>query len=263
MYHKKIHETGIIVDPETGHFFYDHEFQPLKLNFELLFVRHGETYGNCGQSTSDGRIDEQLVMQGIKNKNYRIFQGNVDTAINQLTQTGQQQAEDAAMLLRRNYLANGWIPDIIYHSPLQRARETGMPFVQQHYLQKKYFPLQDIREMSFGSWENRRICDFKPDAPCHSLYRNQNALIKDMENHCRAENFYDVLSRAYFVLSGLNHIHPGKHIILFSHSMFGAACCILTGHGKKIENGNYLVFDGKRSNGDYYIMPHATPYLIR
>ena len=35
--------------------------------------------------------------------------------------------------------------------------------------------------MSFGEWENKRVCDFNDEHPCHSFYRNQNALIKDFE----------------------------------------------------------------------------------
>jgi len=264
MYNAQIHNIGIVLHPETGHLFYHPGFQPLALNFELIFIRHGETFGNCGQSTSDGKIDNNLVLSGIKNKNYRVFQGNVDTEINQLTQKGQQQAQEAAKMLERGYLATGWIPDVIYHSPLRRARETGMPFVKQYRFEKIYYPLDGICEMSFGNWENKRICDFKPDAPCHLLYCQQNALVKDMKNDYlpESENFYDVLTRAYYTLSELNQKHQGARIIFFSHSMFGAACCILTGHGQQIENDKYLAFDGRRSNSEYYTMPHAVPFLL-
>jgi hypothetical protein len=44
--------------------------------------------------------------------------------------------------------------------------------------------------------------------------------------------------------------------------MFGAACLMLLGRGQKIENGNYLAFDGKKKDGSYYTLPHATPVYL-
>ena len=57
-------------------------------------------------------------------------------------------------------------------------------------------------------------------------------------------------------------LYAKKKILIFSHSMWGAACCILLGHGKKVEHGNYLAFDGKHKNGTPYSLVHATPFLL-
>ena len=83
---------GLYVDPDTGHLFYTNEFKPLNLNFELIFIRHGETFGNCGQCLPTGEIDRDMVEKGIKNRDKRIYQGNVDGEINQLTEYGKLQA---------------------------------------------------------------------------------------------------------------------------------------------------------------------------
>ncbi len=263
-HHKTLQSLGIVLNVKTGHIFYEKNFKPLKLNFELVFVRHGETFGNCGQSTAEGKIAFSLVKSATKNMDQRIFQGNVDTEINQLTDLGKLQAEEAATKLEDELLKNNWVPDIILHSPLLRAKDTGLPFVTRNNFQDIYISHHGIREMSFGSWDNRRVCDLDPADLCHSFYKSQNALIKSINNDSRepGESFCDLLQRAHCILMELNEKYPNKKIIMFSHSMFGAACCILLGKGKKIENGEHLAFDGKDANGEYYTMPHATPFLL-
>ena len=125
----------------------------------------------------------------------------------------------------------------------------------------------DIKEMSFGSWENRRVCDFTSEDPCHSFYLDQNALVKKSGPNVSGieqepENFCEALIRAHRVLMDLNQKYGGKNIVMYSHSMFGAALGILLGKGQKIENGEYLAFDGKRRDGSPYTIPHAEPVLF-
>ena len=258
-HHKNLQKLGIVLNVKTGHLFYSKNFEPLKLNFELVFIRHGETYGNCGQSTPEGVVDHDLVKTGQKNPEQRIFQGEVDTEINQLTALGKLQAEEAAFKLEETLLSNNWLPDIILYSPLTRAKDTAQPFITRNNFHGISLVHHGIKEMSFGQWDNRRVCDFRPTDTCHLFYRDQNALVKSLP---QGESFCDVLERAYRTLLGLNASHPNTKIIMFSHSMFGAACCILLGKGQQIEKGEYLAFDGKRSNGMSYTMPHATPFHL-
>lgn len=262
-----LRNIGIRVDPYSGNIFYTLNFEPMHLDFELVFVRHGETFGNAGFITRDGSIDDNALRLNQKNHENRIFQGNVDTSINQLTDFGKQQAIDAAIQLENELLHQGWIPDIIFHSPLHRAKATGLPFVKRNGLEEKYHELASITEMSFGSLENRRVCDIHPENQAHSFYKKQHALVKcpgeDMHGTWRdAENFCQVLLRAKHTLQALNEQFKNKKVLMFSHSMFGAACCILMGKGNLIENGTYLAFDGKRSDGTSYTMPNATPFLL-
>jgi broad specificity phosphatase PhoE len=263
-HHRFLQSLGIVLNVKTGHLSYIKNFQPLKLNFELVFVRHGETYGNCGQSTAKGKIDLSLVNAMTKNTEKRIFQGDVDTEINQLTDLGRLQAEDAAILLEDELLSHNWVPTIVYYSPLTRAKETGLTFVNRNNFHEIYVACNGIREMSFGTWDNQRVCDMTPTNVCHSFYQNQNSLVRNIDSKTQqpSESFCDVLKRAYTTLLELNEKHQGGKVVMFSHSMFGAACCILLGKGQRIENGNYLAFDGKRSNGEHYTMPHATPFYL-
>lgn len=258
---------GIRVNTHSGNIFYTSNFEPMPLDFELVFVRHGETFGNAGLITQDGSLDDNALRLNKKNHENRVFQGNVDTSINQLTEFGKQQAIDAAIKLENELLHQGWIPDIIFHSPLERARTTGLPFVKRNGFEEKYHALESITEMSFGSLENRRVCDIPSDHQAHSFYKKQHALIKcpgeDVYGTWRdAENFCQVLLRAKHTLQALNEQFKDKKVLMFSHSMFGAACCIMMGKGNLIEQGTYLAFDGKQSNGKSYAMPNATPFLL-
>lgn len=264
---KQLDKLGINVNIETGNIYYSRDFIPLKLNFELIFVRHGETYGNCGQSLQTGEIDNDLVKNGIKNKEKRIYQGDVDARINQLTEHGKQQALYAAEKLNDDFIKNGWIPDVILISPLTRAKDTALPFILNNKFEDKCITYARIKEMSFGLWDNKRICDIHPDDRCHLFYRAQNALVKNngLNNEGiprESECFCDVILRAHSVLMDLNIKFSGKKIIMFSHSMFGAACCILLGMGQKIEDGEYLAFDGQRRDGTYYTIPNALPFPL-
>lgn len=264
---KCLDDIGIQLDIKSGHIFYKKNYKPLSINFDLVFVRHGETYGNCGQSTQAGKIDYQLVEAGVKDHQKRIFQGNVDSEINQLTKFGKEQAKKVSIELEQEFITKGWIPDIIFYSPLSRAKETGLPFVEKNSFEDRYICLPGITEMTFGAWDNRRVRDIDPKDSCHLFYLNQNTVVKnagingDGKEH-PAENFCEVLIRAYTVLQKIEKECAGKKIIMFSHSMFGAACCILLGLGKKIENGEYLAFDGKRKDGSYYTLPNAKPLLL-
>jgi len=266
-YQEELKKIGIKLDVHTGHLFYDRDFKAPSLNFELVFVRHGETYGNCGQGTSNGNVDYNLVNKNLKDVHKRIFQGDVDNDINQLTEYGRQQACNAAKKLKDNLLKNGWKPDIIFSSPLKRARQTALPFITENNFESRFIIHSGIKEMSFGAWDNCRVDCMRENDPCHSFYREQHALVKCSGKNAHglyqeAENFCDVLLRAQNVLKNISIEYHGKKILMFSHSMFGAACCILAGKGQKIESGEYLAFDGKRQDGSFYIMPHAEPFFL-
>lgn len=263
----ELQQLGLDLEIETGHLFYGELTNLPKYEIDLILVRHGETYGNCGQSTATGKIDDRLVKLNIKDRTKRIYQGDVDTEINQLTIVGKQQSIDAAMSLEKLLEVKAWLPDVIFHSPLTRARETGLPFVERNQFHNRYFMHEGIKEMCFGAWNNRRICDMKPDHSCHLFYLNQNALIKESGHNAQglyqeAECFAEVLLRANRVLRELEKDHAGKKILFFSHSMFGMACSILFGQGRLIEGVNCLAFDGTGKGGLVYCLPHAHPVFL-
>lgn len=264
---EELKDLGISVDEKTGHLAYMPSYRPLNLEYQLVFIRHGETFGNCGQVNQDATINTEYVQSNTKDHEKRIFQGCVDQEINQLTKLGKEQAEGLANKLEIELIKKNWIPDAVLASPLKRAQETAVPFLKKFDLENKYEIENNIREMSFGEWDNRRVCDLDKENICHSFYKNQNALVKKTGINGNgiyqiSENFCEVLLRAKDILLKLNDKFKGKKIIMFSHSMFGAACCILAGKGQNYENDSYLAFDGKKSDGTYYTMPHATPFLM-
>src|SRR5437868_10798574 len=166
----QLQALGIVLDINSGNILYAKDFAPLRLNCDIVFVRHGVTFGNCGQSTVNGTINYNAVKSSIKDNEKRIYQGNVDTEINQLSAEGIKQAEEAAHKLQSELLDQGWIPDVILLSPLKRAKDTALPFVKANHFENRCVIHQGIREMSFGSWDNRRVCDISPTNSCHLFY---------------------------------------------------------------------------------------------
>jgi broad specificity phosphatase PhoE len=87
---------------------------------EILLIRHGETEWNAAE----------------------IFRGRADIPLNK---NGVRQAE-----LLAEYLSDKKI-DIIYASPLERARETAEIIAGRHGLEVKSAP--DLIDINFGEWQ--------------------------------------------------------------------------------------------------------------
>ena len=101
----------------------------------LYLIRHGETAGN-----SEGR-----------------FQGIVD---NPLNQSGIKQAQMLGMAFSLSRV------DVLYTSPLLRARQTAQTIAQMHGLQKLE-PLteQGLMELDGGLLEGRRFDELAVEYP--------------------------------------------------------------------------------------------------
>jgi dienelactone hydrolase len=127
--------------------------------------------------------------------------------------------------------------------------------------------------MRFGDWDNMMVKDMPTDSICHLFYLGQNAVVKSSGLYedpasgtsVAGENFVEVLQRTRQMLSSLEAAVTAlpnrpdgkpKQVIIYGHSMAGAALSILTGNGKVVDGTSYLGFDGK------YIMPNATPVKL-
>lgn len=129
--------------------------------------------------------------------------------------------------------------------------------------------------MRFGDWDNAMVKDMPYDSICHLFYLKQNAVVKSsnvyvsptdpLAKEYTAENFLEVLTRMRAVLASLEtrvkDLPPradGKPpvVLLYGHSMAGAALSVLTGNGKQVHGQDFLGFDGE------YIMPNATPVQL-
>merc|ERR1719473_1753283 len=126
--------------------------------------------------------------------------------------------------------------------------------------------------MRFGAWDNVMVKDLEDENICHLFYLAQNAVVKPDAPYVRPsdgrrlepENFVEMATRMQGVLRKLNEkmapIAQAKGsaplVIMYGHSMAGAALQILTGNGKVVDGESYLGFDGK------YILPNAQPVFL-
>jgi len=234
------------VDAAAGTIGYAPDFAAPELPYELWYCRHGKTAGNTEP---------------------RVYQGYVDEPSNALNEVGLGQAEDAADKLE----AAGLEPDLVVLSPLDRAAATGRAFLKRE--SGKGVPVEtwdSTAEMRFGAWDNKMVKDLPKDDICHLFYLSQNAVVKAPGAYknpatgaeIAGESFVEVLVRMKAVLgeitdraAGLDAAKPV--VLLYGHSMAGAALSILTGNGKQVDGETFLGFDGK------YIMPNATPVRLR
>ena len=241
--------VGIALDVAGGQIAYAADFEAKRVQpcFDLVYCRHGKTTGNTEP---------------------RVYQGYVDEPKNALNEVGLAQAQEAADKLDQL----GVTPDLIVLSPLSRAAETGRAWVRRHKeLATKTEIWDDTAEMHFGSWDNVMVKDLADDNICHLFYLAQNAVVKPTEPYLSAdgksysaESFVQVLTRMQGVLRRLNaRMAPlakeqGRRplVVMYGHSMCGAALSILTANGKVVDGQSYLGFDGK------YIMPNATPVYL-
>lgn len=99
---------------------------------ELILVRHGETLHNVAG----------------------IAQGWNDSA---LSDRGNEQVRRLAERLVRHK------PDALFSSPLGRAMSTAEAI--RKVLGLEITILEDLREMSYGGWENRSFLDIRRDEP--------------------------------------------------------------------------------------------------
>ncbi|KAL8424459.1 hypothetical protein Efla_001061 [Eimeria flavescens] len=248
---------------DSGRIRYKSDFKPLDLEVDICYVRHGKTQGNTEP---------------------RVYQGMVDYPENQLNSIGKEQAVAAAEKMEQLVKQHWQQPDAIFSSPLQRAQQTAEPFRQNHR-DLPYRVLRELMEMKFGSWDNQKVADLPADDICHLFYLEQNALVKSHEPHAvdyqtwvhsewlegaktiEGENFLECMQRqrealrkvAAIAREELTKRSPEEkrkpRVVLYGHSMAGAAVSVLLGFGKEDASG-WLGFDG------HYIMPNATPTLL-
>lgn len=246
----KAASLGLQLNIKSGHLSYSGVFVAPKLDFDLIYCRHGKTTGNTEP---------------------RVYQGYVDEPTNALNEIGQRQADEAADKLDELDVLSH--VSLIVMSPLSRAYDTGNAFVKRHEkeLRSKTEVWPTSYEMAFGAWDNVMVKDLPADNICHLFYLAQNAVVKAADPYVppeggqavQSETFVDTCKRMRQLLDDIvTRIGPPVPgaptpvVIIYGHSMAGAALSILTGNGKQVDGETYLGFDGK------YIMPNATPVYL-
>lgn len=249
---------------DSGRIRYKENFKPLDLQVEICYIRHGKTEGNTEP---------------------RVYQGMVDYPENQLNAIGLRQACEAADRMQCFVDEGEWgLPDLMISSPLQRAQQTALPF-RETYPDIAYRVVPEVGEMQFGSWDNMKVAEIPSTSIAHLFYLEQNALVKSNEPHrvdrdkwirpdwlcgqtqIEGENFLECMQRQRRALRKIEAVaqelfqekHPRDsrkpRVVIYGHSMAGAAISVLLGYGKEDSSG-WLGFDGS------YIMPNATPTLL-
>ena len=94
--------------------------------------------------------------------------------------------------------------------------------------ENRYVVHNGIKQMSFGAWENRRICDIDSENVCHLLYLAQNSLVKESGINCHGiyqngECFCEILLKAHKIFVELNQVYPRKKdLTLFTFYVWGS-----------------------------------------
>lgn len=149
-------------------------------NRQILLIRHGRTEWNAAHR----------------------FQGRTDIP---LSDTGRVQAEKLA-----NRLAS-WPIDVVYSSPLLRARQTAEAIAERHG--KETVILDDLVEVNFGPWEGMYLKTLR-----EKDHERLHAWFKDPFFHAPegAENWEEIRVRIERAVASILQKRD-EHIVVVSH----------------------------------------------
>lgn len=157
---------------------------------KLGFVRHGETSANIEQ----------------------VWHGHTDTA---LTDQGLLQAR-----LLGEFFPNYMVPDVIYTSPLQRARKTAESIASKFNL--TVIPDARLMEFSLGEWEG---------IPFNQL-TGESGVFSELEKNPDysppgGESQRMVQARMVEAIEEIAQYHRGNQVVIVAH---GVAIAIALAH---------------------------------
>ena len=161
---------------------------------KVILVRHGETDWNLSR---------------------RIQGGNSDT---QLNQRGRQQAESLALRLKPEKI------QVIYSSPLQRARDTALAIAYYHQLPVEVEP--SLKEIEVGALEGMRIADVgKRLSELLVTYKQGD----ELPRLPGGESVAEVQQRVWSTIQRLVDKHRGGVLVVVSHyfSVLTAICSVI------------------------------------
>ncbi|MCZ3621819.1 histidine phosphatase family protein [Lactobacillus mulieris] len=171
---------------------------------KLTFIRHGQTDLNKDSCIQGGGIDQPLNETGIK------------------------QATGAASHFNPEKY------DLVFSSPLQRAKKTAEIFVKG---KKKINFDERIKEMDFGEWDTLKVNDLIKKYPKGF---NQAGYVTNgyLRYAPSGESFEDVARRGSEFIDELISKYPDKNILVVCH---GTLIKTLVAH--YFSNGNLEVFE--------------------
>ena len=154
----------------------------MKHTGRIGLVRHGQTFANVNN----------------------VWHGHTDT---ELTKIGHQQTKDLGRFFK-HYMQ----PDVIYTSPLQRARITAEAIGEQFELSVN----QDARlmELHLGDWEGESFESLK-------VSRNVlEQLVTDPDFTApNGESQNQVKKRVVAAIEEIVHKHPDQNVVIVAHGV--------------------------------------------
>jgi broad specificity phosphatase PhoE len=145
-------------------------------------VRHGQTAAN---------------IEGL-------WHGSTDTP---LTERGQDQARKLGA-----YFHNIMAPDVIYASPLQRARNTAQAIADAHNLEVQLDPR--LQEFCLGDWEGFKFEDID------LTHDKEGRLYSDPDfAPPNGESQHGVRKRVVEAIEEILARHPDQNVVLVSHGV--------------------------------------------
>jgi uncharacterized phosphatase len=139
------------------------------------------------------------------NRDNNRYCGSSDIPLSDL---GQEQAEQLAQFLQHTPI------DLIYSSPLQRARATAQPTASVHSLPIHIDPR--ISEIHFGQWEGMRIEQIQELSP--DLFENWVTNPTHTIAGASGETAAEVFERMNSFFNETSLKHPEKRVLVLSHS---------------------------------------------
>lgn len=148
---------------------------------KIILVRHGETQGN---------------REGL-------FRGQADFPLNE---NGLRQAHELAQALK------GYRLEVVYSSPLSRARVTAELIAKPHNLKVEIEP--GFNNIRLGIWEGRPKAEIEKESP--QLWRLWTTEPERLQLP-DAETLKDVQVRAFSAIERIAHENSGQTLAVVTH----------------------------------------------
>jgi probable phosphoglycerate mutase len=154
---------------------------------KILIFRHALASGNKKHILNGSKIDSRL------------------------TRKGRKQAKELVKKIKIK-------PDIIFSSPLKRAKQTAYYFIKKYKI--KPVILDILKEQDFGDWSGLDATKVKKLYP-KSFFSYANGEKSNFVINCpNGESYEQIKKRAKKFLDFLKENYKNKTIFVFSHGVF-------------------------------------------
>ena len=220
-----------------------------------------------GRTTFIGSVEELKKYTPTSGNSYHIIRHgeselntkeilNAELGVeNGLTEKGKAQTKEAAKVLKDAKI------DLIFHSPLQRTRETAELIREELGLEKNQMTVEGrLKEITFGEFEGKTVHEY------HAQYKNGHDRLTITPKG--GENWMEVRKRVGEFLYEIENTYKDKNILIVAHNgvhqMLQAAAFGLTEEtaGKKIGDDSLDLLNAEVRKIDFTPLPHNENYEL-